>query len=129
MTSAYEEDKGGHLIMDYVHFDTDDLKKNNIAAALGCLVFPVPLIVCSQSRFGRFCANQGLVLCIAQLVLKIAFYLIDVLLGWIPLIGPILNIVGMLARLAVAIYAFYLAYKAYNCAPEQMIGNIHILDR
>ena len=116
-------------MMDYVHFDANDLRKNNVAAALGCLLFPVPLIACPQSRFGHFCANQGLVLCIAQIALKIVFALADALLGWIPLIGPLLNIVGVLARLAVAVYALYLGWKAYNRAPEQMIGNIHILDR
>ena len=115
--------------MNYVHFDSDDLKKNNLMAALGCVLFPIPLIACPDSKLGRFCANQGLVLCIALIALKIAFGIVRALLGWIPLLGPLLKLVGALAQLAVTVYAFYLAWKAYNRTPERMIGDIHILDR
>ena len=31
-------------MMDYVHFDAEDMKKNNLMAALGCVLFPIPLI-------------------------------------------------------------------------------------
>ncbi len=115
--------------MEYVHFDSEDLKKNNVASALGCVLFPIPLIACPQSKLGRFCANQGLVICIALIVLKAAFALLGALLGWIPLLGPLVKIVGVLAQLAAFAYALYLAWKAYNREPERMIGDIHILDR
>ena len=35
----------------------------------------------------------------------------------------------LLAIAAAVLYAFYLAWKAYNRTPERMIGDIHILDR
>ena len=95
-------------MMDYVHFDAEDMKKNNLMAALGCVLFPIPLIACPDSKLGRFCANQGLVFCLIMIALKL---------------------VGVLAQAAAVLYAFYLAWKAYNRTPERMIGDIHILDR
>ena len=59
--------------MEYVHFDSEDLKKNNVASALGCVLFPIPLIACPDSKLGRFCANQGLVFCLAMIALKLVF--------------------------------------------------------
>ena len=73
--------------MNYIHFDPEDVKKNALPAALGCICFPVPLIACPKSPLGRFCANQGLILLIAQLIVWAAFALIGALTGWIPLIG------------------------------------------
>ena len=115
--------------MEYVHFDSDDLKKNNLAAALGCVLFPIPLIVCPDSRFGRFCANQGLVFCIALIALRLVFSIAGAILGWIPLLGSLVKLCGVLLRIAVVVYAFYLGWRAYNRVPERMIGDIHILDR
>ena len=77
--------------MTYVHFDADDLKKNALPAALGCVCFPVPLILCPKSRLGRFCANQGLVLLLAYIAVQLAFAVIGAVTGWIPLIGWVIN--------------------------------------
>ena len=77
--------------MTYVHFDADDLKKNALPAALGCVCFPVPLILCPKSRLGRFCANQGLVLLLAYIAVQLAFAVIGAVTGWIPLIGWVIK--------------------------------------
>ena len=116
-------------MMDYVHFDAEDMKKNNLMAALGCVLFPIPLIACPDSKLGRFCANQGLVFCLIMIALKLVFGIAGALLGWIPLLGPLVKLVGALAQAAAVLYAFYLAWTAYNRTPERMIGDIHILDR
>lgn len=115
--------------MDYVHFEAEDLRKNNVAAAIGCLIFPVPLIVCPSSRLGRFCANEGLIFCVALLALRIVCAVAGAVLGWIPLIGPLVKLAGFLLRAGVVIWAFYLAWRAYSRMPERLPGNIHILDR
>ena len=101
-------------MMDYVHFDAEDMKKNNLMAALGCVLFPIPLIACPDSKLGRFCANQGLVFCLIMIALKLVFGIAGALLGWIPLLGPLVKLVGALAQAAAVLYAFYLAWKAYN---------------
>ena len=59
--------------MTYIYFDPDDMKKNALIGALGFICFPVPLIACPQSLFGRFCANQGLILLLAYIAVSIVF--------------------------------------------------------
>ncbi|MBO4298579.1 MAG: hypothetical protein IKS52_09860 [Clostridia bacterium] len=103
--------------MTYVHFDAEDLKKNALPAALGCVCFPVPLIFCPKSRLGRFCANQGLILLLAYIAVQIAFSVLGVVAGWIPLIGWAIKLAGVLARAAIVLTGFYLAWQTYNKKP------------
>lgn len=53
-------------------FDDDDIKLNKTMAGLAYILFFLPLIVCKDSRFGRFHANQGLLL----LILSVAGYIV-----------------------------------------------------
>ena len=103
--------------MTYIHFDPEDLKKNALMAALGCVCFPVPLIACPKSAVGRFCANQGLILTLAYVAVNIAFAILKVLTGWIPLIGWAVAVVGGLARAVIVLMGFYLAWQAYQGKP------------
>jgi uncharacterized membrane protein len=64
-------------------FDKDDIEKNKVMAGLAYIIFFLPLIACPESKFGRFHANQGLLL----LILGVAGSFI---LGAIPIIGWIL---------------------------------------
>ena len=105
--------------MTYIHFDPDDLKKNALPAALGCVCFPVPLIACPKSLFGRFCANQGLILFIAYLAVNLVFGVLRVLTGWIPLIGWLIALIGVLGRAAIVLVGFYLAWQAYQGKPTR----------
>lgn len=58
----------------------EDIEKNKTIAGLAYLLFFLPLIVCPESKYARFHANQGLLL----LILGIAG---NVILGIIPVIG------------------------------------------
>lgn len=64
-------------------FDPVDIEKNKVMAGLAYLIFFLPLIVCPDSKFARFHANQGLLL----LILGFAGSLI---LSFIPIIGWLL---------------------------------------
>lgn len=64
-------------------FDPADIEKNKIMAGLAYLIFFLPLIVCPDSKYGRFHANQALLLFIAAIAGNI-------ILGIIPIIGWIL---------------------------------------
>lgn len=66
-----------------ITFEADDIQKNKIMAGLAYLLFFLPLIVCPDSKFGKFHANQGLLL----LILAVAG---NVILGMIPFLGWIL---------------------------------------
>lgn len=64
-------------------YSTEDIEQGKIMAGLSYLLFFLPLIVCPESRYARFHANQSLVL----LITSIAG---NVILGFIPGIGPFL---------------------------------------
>jgi len=115
--------------MTYVHFDAADLKKNALPAALGCICFPVPLIACPKSPLGRFCANQGLILLLAYIVAGVVFAVLRTLTGWIPLIGWIVALAGWLARAAVVVAGFYLAWQTYQGRPMRVpyIGEFDLI--
>ena len=77
-------------------FSNEDLQKNKMLSAVGYLVFFVPLICCRGSKLGRYCANQGLLIMIAQILVAILFNI----LGGIPLLGWLFLLIGRLAGLA-----------------------------
>jgi len=70
-------------------FSQDDIEKNKVVAGLAYLIFFLPLITCPESAFGRFHANQGLLLLIASVGLGIALGILPFLwvVGWIFYIG------------------------------------------
>ena len=113
----------------YIHFESQDLKKNAIPAALGYICFPVPLIFCKGSPFGRFSANQGLLALIAYVAVRVVFALLRAITGWIPLIGWVVSFAGWVAQAAVVVCAAYYAWQAYQGKPARLpyIGQIDIL--
>ena len=76
-------------------FTAEDLQQNSTKAALGYIVFFLPLILCKGSRVGRYCANQGLLLTVCSLLCGI--------LAGIPLLGWIFRIISGLACLGLFI--------------------------
>jgi len=87
--------------MNEKHFSTEDLARNRTWAALGYLVFFLPLIKCKNSPLGRHCANQGLLLTIVHLLLSALFGV----LGEIPLLGWIFDLAGGLCGFALLVLA------------------------
>ena len=75
-------------------FSRRDMEQNKIKAGLGYLVFFLPLILCKDSKLGRHCANQGLLLLI---VTVLATGLLGILAG-IPLLGWIFSLAARLVR-------------------------------
>ncbi len=64
-------------------FSQEDIEKNKVMAALAYFLFFLPLVACPESRFGKFHANQGLLLLIVG-------FGGSIILGIIPIIGWIL---------------------------------------
>jgi uncharacterized membrane protein len=77
-------------------FGSEDIQANKVVSGLAYFLFFLPLIICPTSRYGRFHANQGLVLLIVSV-------LGSIILGWIPLIGAILQPLFQIAVLVLAI--------------------------
>ncbi|MEQ8199410.1 MAG: hypothetical protein ABRQ27_15660 [Clostridiaceae bacterium] len=63
-------------------FDPEDIEKNKTMAALAYIVFFLPLIVCPNSRYGKFHANQGLVLLIVSVAGNIILRILPSILEW-----------------------------------------------
>ena len=111
------------------YFDSADYERNHIFAALGYLIFFIPLIIDSRSALNRFCANQGLIGLIIYVALSIAFSIVGWLTGWIPLIGALIALAGRLAKLAVFALMLYYGYKTYSGKAEPLpyVGYVEII--
>ena len=101
-------------------FDRDDINQNKVISALSYLgiLFFLPLVASPNSRFGRFHANQGLILLILSVIGGI--------LNIFPFIGGLLS---SLVGLAVFIlFLFGLINTLSGFAKElPFIGNISII--
>lgn len=112
--------------MQEVKFSQDDLAINRVWAALGYLVFFIPLIRNKRSELCRFCANEGLILFIVEIVIAAVFSVF----GGIPLIGWLFKLIGRLLRLAVSLFGLLLTVqlmandKAYEVP---VIGYIRLI--
>ena len=64
-------------------FAPEDIEKNKTMAGLAYFIFFLPLIVCPDSKFAKYHANQGLLLLIAA-------FAGSIILSFIPIIGWLL---------------------------------------
>ena len=101
-------------------FSPEDIEKNKTMAGLSYLLFFLPLVACPDSAFGRFHANQSLVLIIFGIVGS-------VILGFIPILGWILLIFYPLVILALGIYGLINGLNG-KATELPVIGKIKILN-
>lgn len=107
-------------------FLKSDIEKNKFKAGLGYFVFFLPLILCRDSKLGRHCANQGLLLWIASILLSA---LLGIFTG-IPLIGWVFGLVSRLVRFVIFLVALlcFLQLTTNDRAPEvPYIGGFRII--
>jgi hypothetical protein len=112
------------------YFDQGDVEKNRVMGGLGYLIFFLPFITCPDSRFGKACANQGLIALIGYVVIGVAFWLLGLIFGWIPVLGFIVWLVGRICYWALAIaqiYYTFLAVSKGEFKPLPYIGSYEIL--
>lgn len=76
--------------------DPGDIEQNKTMAGLAYFIFFLPLLACPESKFGRYHANQALLLVILGLGGS-------VILGMIPIIGWVLLPIFGLAVFVLAI--------------------------
>ena len=71
-------------------FAPEDVSENQVSAVMAGipLLFWIPLVIASNSPYGKFCANQGLGLTAIFAVTAGA----KIFLGWIPLIGWLISL-------------------------------------
>lgn len=100
-------------------FDQYDIDSNKTMAGLAYLIFFLPLLVCPQSKYAKFHANQALLLLIVAVVGNIV-------LGMIPIIGWLLL---PLFGLAIFIFAIIGLINGFNGKAKRLpiFGKIDIL--
>ena len=109
-----------------VEFAHEDVAENRVWAALGYLVFFIPLIKNRKSPLCRFCASEGLILLIIEIIVGALFGIF----AGIPLIGWLFRLVGRLLVLAVALFGLLLMIQlmANDRAYEvPFIGHIRLI--
>jgi uncharacterized membrane protein len=112
------------------NFEQGDVEKNRVLGGLGYLIFFLPLITCPESRFGKFCANQGLLLWILFAAIWIVFQLLYLIFSWSLFFLGILGFLNWVCNAAVGIVSIYYAYRAVNQGSAQelpFIGNYQII--
>ncbi|MBB2184389.1 hypothetical protein H0486_16030 [Lachnospiraceae bacterium MD1] len=65
-------------------FDPADIEKNKTIAGISYLIFFLPLLACPDSKFGRYHANQSLILFILGVGGTIVLSIIPII-GWLLL--------------------------------------------
>lgn len=78
-------------------FTAEDIEKNKVISALAYFIFFLPLVVGADSPFGKFHANQGLLLLITGVAGSIV-------LSFVPVVGWILLPLFSLAVFVAAIF-------------------------
>jgi hypothetical protein len=80
-------------------FEREDVSKNKDMAALGYVLFFLPLITCKDSKLGRACANQGLLLLLVYVVAQFILGIFDniFLIGFLFGIAKFLVSIGLIA--------------------------------
>jgi len=78
-------------------FSKEDIEKNKGVSALAYILFFMPLILCYESPFGKFHANQGLILFITAAAGNIVLRFIPVI-GWMlsPLFSLLIFILAII---------------------------------
>lgn len=78
-------------------FDLQDIEKNKTMAGLAYIIFFLPLLVCPDSKFGKFHANQALILFLVAIIGNIILGFIPVI-GWmlLPLFAIVILVLGIM---------------------------------
>lgn len=78
-------------------FAAEDIEKNKVISALAYIIFFLPLIACPDSSYGKFHANQALLLLIAGIAGNIIFSIIPFVGGiLLPIYSLVVFILGVL---------------------------------
>lgn len=114
-------------------FTPEDIEQNKVIAALAYLIFFLPLLAAKDSAYGRYHANQSLVLWLSAVVVNLISGVITSVLFmasyYLWAIAGIVSLVASLISIALGVVAIIWAINAYNgkATPIPVIGGIKII--
>ena len=111
-------------------YSQSDYESNRLTGSSGYLIFFLPFLLCKDSKYGKYCANQGLIGLLAILLVMVCGWILGLIVGWIPVIGTIVSAVVRIARILIAIimlYHFYLAAFKGSAKPLPYIGMLELI--
>lgn len=111
--------------MNETYFDQSDIEQNKTIVLLSAILqifFPIifflPLVACQNSAYGRYFANQGLLLLLMYIASGVV--VIIPILGWIA--GPVIGIATLVFAIINAVNANRSARKGIP-----ILGNIELI--
>lgn len=103
-------------------FAPEDILNNKVISAV-CyipILFFLPLVVCPNSRFGRFHANQSLALFLVGVVCSIALGVVHLVTVFLPPVGVVVWIVRQLFGVAVLLFVILGAVNTANGKAKEL---------
>jgi uncharacterized membrane protein len=106
------------------NYDAQDIEQNKVVSGLAYLgiLFFLPLVVCPNSKFGKFHANQGITLFFVYLAIGV----INVVFGFVPFFGWYIGKVLYLAAFVLMILGMVNAFSG-KAKELPIIGQARIL--
>lgn len=73
------------------YFDPADIESNKVFAIFASfpILFWLPLVAAPGSAYGKFCANQGLILFVGGFVLNVIESILGIVLKFVPFVGDL----------------------------------------
>ncbi len=137
-TNNTTQNQGINIVDSTSSFDKDDIEKNKVLCAVAYIniLFFLPLVAAPESRFGKFHANQALILLIASAIIGTAGGIVTNIWWHIPVIpdfikasvGSVLSLVLWAAPVAGMIFGIVNA--AQGKAKElPLIGKFNLINK
>lgn len=101
-----------------VEFDPQDIEANKTMSMLAYILFFLPLVACKDSAFGKFHANQGLLVWI--------LFIVSSIIGIIPILGTIVSMVLYVVGVIFVILGIVNTSKGL-AKPLPIIGGITLI--
>lgn len=112
-------------------FGSQDIDEHKLMGILSYILFLfiIPVIVCPNSKYARYHANQGCVLFIVEFLWGVLFNIVAFVLGWLPLVGTLITVIGWVAEAALFVVAIIGIINVINGKAKDLpvIGKVRII--
>lgn len=111
-------------------FDPQDIEENKVISGLSYILFFLPLVVCPTSKFGKFHANQSLVLLITAICGNIAISILSSIFISISIaLGLITTLLGLIFGIGILVFYILGLINGFNGRAKELpiIGRIKVI--